>query len=136
VSHDRGAAILNIDIGGGTTKLALVDHGNVVHTAALHIGGRLAVIDDDLRLIRLDPAGKRLATLAGCDWSLGDVVTEAELTRVTAWMADALTAALTDGRVSADVAGLWLTEPLGSIGGIQGAMFSGGVGEYVYGREE
>ena len=136
VSHDRGATILNIDIGGGTTKLALVDHGNVVHTAALHIGGRLAVIDDDFRLIRLDPAGKRLAALAGCDWSLGDVVTEAELTRVTAWMADALVEALTDGRESADVAGLWLTEPLGTIGGIQGAMFSGGVGEYVYEREE
>jgi len=136
VSHDRETAILNIDIGGGTTKLAIVDHGNVMHTAALHIGGRLAVIDDDFRLIRLDPAGKRLAALAGCDWSLGDVVTEAELTRVTAWMADALVAALTDGRVSADVASLWLTEPLGSIGGIHGAMFSGGVGEYVYGREE
>ncbi len=136
VSHDRGAAILNIDIGGGTTKLALVDHGNVVHTAALHIGGRLAVIDDDLRLTRLDPAGKRLATLAGCDWSLGDVVTEADLTRVTAWMADALVAALAGGRVPADVESLWLTEPMGTIDGIQGAMFSGGVGEYVYGREE
>jgi ethanolamine utilization protein EutA len=31
---------------------------------------------------------------------------------------------------------LWLTEPLGVLGGIAGAMFSGGVGEYVYGREE
>ena len=100
------------------------------------IGGRLAVIDDDFRLTRLDPAGKRLAALAGCDWSLGDVVTEADLTRVTAWMADALVAALTGGRVPADVESLWLTEPLGTIGGIQGAMFSGGVGEYVYGREE
>jgi ethanolamine utilization protein EutA len=136
VSHDRGAPILNIDIGGGTTKLALVDHGNVAHTAALHIGGRLAVIDDDVRLIRLDPAGKRLASLAGCDWSLGDVVTEADLTRVTAWMADALVAALTDGRGPADVEGLWLTDPLGTTSGIQGVMFSGGVGEYVYGREE
>ena len=31
---------------------------------------------------------------------------------------------------------MWLTEPLGVVGGIAGAMFSGGVGEYVYGREE
>ena len=29
-----------------------------------------------------------------------------------------------------------MTEPLGVLGGIAGAMFSGGVGEYVYGREE
>lgn len=135
-SHDRATAILNIDIGGGTTKLALVDHGNIAHTAALHIGGRLAVFDAGLRLVRLDPAGKRLAALAGCDWRLGDAVAEADLTRVAAWMADALVAALTGGRVPAGVEGLWLTEPLGSISGIEGVMFSGGVGEYVYGREE
>jgi ethanolamine utilization protein EutA len=136
VSHDMGAPILNIDIGGGTTKLALLEHGNVAHTAAIHLGGRLAVIDEAGRLTRLDPAGKRLAELAGCRWNLGDRVSEQELDRVASWMAEALIAALTQDPVPSDVAGLWLTEPLGVIGGITGAMFSGGVGEYVYGREE
>jgi ethanolamine utilization protein EutA (predicted chaperonin) len=136
VSHQRGAAILNVDIGGGTTKLALVDHGRVVHTAAVHLGGRLAVWDADGRLTRLDPAGKHLAALAGCTWNVGEIVSDAELERVAAWMADALVAVLTHDPPSSDVSGLWLTEPLGVIGGIQGAMFSGGVGEYVYGREE
>jgi ethanolamine utilization protein EutA len=51
-------------------------------------------------------------------------------------MADALVAALSEDPPSPAVEGLWLTEPLGLIGGIAGAMFSGGVGEYVYGREE
>jgi ethanolamine utilization protein EutA len=134
-SHDRGVSILNIDIGGGTTKLALVDRGTVVHTAAIHIGGRLAVIDADGRLTRLDPAGRRLAALAGFDWNLGDTVSEDDLVRVTAWMADALVAALTEDPAPAGVEGLWLTEPLGLIGGVLGAMCSGGVGEYVYGRE-
>ena len=97
VSHDRAAALLNVDIGGGTTKLALVEAGKVVHTAAIHLGGRLAVIDAEGRLTRLDPAGKRLAALAGCDWNLGDRVSEDDLRRVTAWMADALVAALTRG---------------------------------------
>jgi ethanolamine utilization protein EutA len=135
-SHDGGTALLNIDIGGGTTKLAVVENGKVVHTAALHIGGRLAVIDGDGRLTRLDPAGKRLAALAGRDWNLGDTVSDADLDRVTSWMADALVAALTQDPAPADVQGLWLTEPLGVVGGIEGAMFSGGVSEYVYRREE
>ena len=135
VSHDRGIPILNIDIGGGTTKLALVEHGNVVHTAALHIGGRLAVFDEHGRLIRLDPAGQRLAALAGVDWTLGAKVTVEQIERVTNWMADALVAALTERAPSGDVQSLWLTEPLGLIGGIAGAMVSGGVGEYVYDRE-
>jgi len=134
-SHDRAAALLNVDIGGGTTKLAVVEAGKVVHTAAIHLGGRLAVIDAEGRLTRLDPAGKRLAALAGCDWNLGDAVSEDDLRRVTSWMADALVAALTQDPPPPAVAGLWLTEPLGRIGGIAGAMFSGGVSEYVYERE-
>src|SRR5882672_11932748 len=31
---------------------------------------------------------------------------------------------------------IYLTEPLKGLSGIEGVMFSGGVGEYVYGREE
>ena len=137
--HDRNVRLLNIDIGGGTTKLALVNtRGQVEQTAALHIGGRLAVVDDEGRLTRLDPAGKRLAALAGCEWTLGGTVTEGELSRVTSWMADALVAALTEASPSADIQSLWLTEPLGAgvVESATGAMFSGGVAEYVYGREE
>jgi len=134
-SHDRGVPILNIDIGGGTTKLALVEQGHVLHTAAIHLGGRLAVVDAGGRLTRLDPAGRRLAALAGCTWTLGDRVADADLDRVAAWMAGALVAALSHDPAPPEVAGLWLTEPLGAIGGVAGAMFSGGVGEYVYGRE-
>ena len=47
VSSDQGKRILNIDIGGGTTKLALVENGRVIATAAIHIGGRLQVVDDE-----------------------------------------------------------------------------------------
>ena len=135
-SNDRAAPLLNIDIGGGTTKLALVEAGNIVRTAALHLGGRLAVIDAEGCLTRLDPAGRRLAALAGCTWDLGKKASEHEIERVAVWMADALLAVLTHDPVPPKIQGLWLTEPLGATAGIQGVMFSGGVGEYVYGREE
>jgi ethanolamine utilization protein EutA len=146
LSHDLQQAVLNVDIGGGTTKLALVENGHVVHTAAIHIGGRLAVIDwgspsplgegrGEGQLTRLDPAGKQLAKNAGLDWSLGATVSDADIERVAAWMADALVAALTRRPAPAIVDALWLTEPLDPVAGIAGVMFSGGVGEYVYGRE-
>ncbi len=134
LSHDLRRPVLNVDIGGGTTKLALLEGGRVVHSAAIHIGGRLAVISEG-RLTRLDPAGKQLATNAGLDWSLGATVSEAEVERVTDWMADALVAALTRSPAPANVEALWLTEPLEPVEGIAGVMFSGGVGEYVSGRE-
>src|SRR5207248_6184769 len=59
-SHDDDCHILNVDIGGGTTKLALVAHGQVEQTAAIHIGGRLIVVDESGTITRLDPAGQRL----------------------------------------------------------------------------
>ena len=73
VSHDEGKRILNIDIGGGTTKLAVVENGNVIATAAVHIGGRLQVVDEIGRIVRLDPAGRYHARQAGFSWSRGDV---------------------------------------------------------------
>ncbi|HET7402247.1 MAG TPA: ethanolamine ammonia-lyase reactivating factor EutA, partial [Usitatibacter sp.] len=158
-SHELQQPVLNVDIGGGTTKLALVENGRVVHTAAIHLGGRLAVVDGagpagsnpagaggqftaaatsgmPLTLTRLDPTGKQLAKNAGFEWSLGSTVAEADLDRVTEWMADALVAALTQEEPPAEVEALWLTDPLEPVEGIAGVMFSGGVAEYVYGREE
>jgi ethanolamine utilization protein EutA len=130
VSHDRGIRVLNVDIGGGTTKLAVIEHGEVLETAAFHVGGRLIVVDAQGRITRLDPQGQRLAHEAGFDWKLGDSVTAGALDRVAAWMAEAAcTAILGDRR-------LYLTEPLRHLSRIGGVMFSGGVGEYVYGREE
>ena len=75
-SHACGAPVLNIDIGGSTTKLTLVQGGDILHTAAMDLGGRLAVLDGEARLTRLDPAGERLAAFAGCAWSVGKTVRE------------------------------------------------------------
>lgn len=136
VSYDEGLRILNVDIGGGTTKLAIVDHGRVEATAAVHVGGRLQVVDEDGRIVRLDPAGQRHAARAGFDWSLGDSATPDEVHAVADRMADTLVAALTADPLPDDVEGLHLTTPLGVVGAIDGVMFSGGVAEYVYGREE
>ena len=135
VSHDSGKRILNVDIGGGTTKLAIVDRGKVIATAALHVGGRLVVVDEAKRIARLDPAGKRLAAMAGLHWHRGDTVDAAAMERVAAWMADAVLASVAARPLPESAGDLFLTDPLPDSGGIDGVMFSGGVAEYVYQRE-
>ena len=50
-------------------------------------------------------------------------------------MADTLVAALTADPLPDDVEQLYLTDPLGPLGDVDGVMFSGGVAEYVYDRE-
>jgi ethanolamine utilization protein EutA len=135
LSYDQSKRILNVDIGGGTTKLGIVENGDVTVTAALHIGGRLQVVDDIGRLVRLDPAGKFHARQAGFFWSRGDVLSPAQLDKVAASMADLLVAALTQRPPPHALEHLYLTDPIADFGRIDGIMFSGGVGEYVYGRE-
>ena len=135
VSHDLGKRILNIDIGGGTTKLGLVEKGRVIATAAVHVGGRLQVVDGEQRIVRLDPAGAHHAREAGFDWHKGDVVAPHDMDRVAAWMADAVLAAVRTRPLPHPVRRLYLTEPILDMGDVAGVMFSGGVAEYVYERE-
>jgi ethanolamine utilization protein EutA len=51
-------------------------------------------------------------------------------------MADALVAAIIKRPLPHAVEHLYLTDPIADLGQIDGVMFSGGVGEYVYGRED
>lgn len=134
-SYDLGKRLLNIDIGGGTTKLAIVERGAVLATGAIHIGGRLQVTEKDGRISRLDPAGWHHAHEAGFHWALGDVVAPADLERVGDEMARTLAMALACRPLPLEVERLYLTEPLTDFTGIEGVIVSGGVGEYVYGRE-
>jgi ethanolamine utilization protein EutA len=88
------------------------------------------VTDPDGRITRLDPQGRELSRQAGFDWQVGTKVEDSQLNSLCEWMAESLcTAILGDRR-------FYLTEPLKDLRGVRGVMFSGGVGEYVYGREE
>src|SRR4051812_26655711 len=135
ISSDQGKRILNIDIGGGTTKLALVENGRVTATAAIHVGGGLQVVDDTGRIVRLDPAGQHHAAQAGFHWHKGDSTDPAALDKVAEYMADALIAAIRMRPLPPPLLALYLTEPIADLTRIDGVMVSGGVGEYVYGRE-
>jgi len=135
VSSDQAKRILNVDIGGGTTKLGLVENGKVIATAAIHIGGRLQVIEQG-RIVRLDPAGKHHAARAGFAWQRGDIVEVDDLQKVADAMADALVAAIRARPLPPDIARLYLTDPIAELGRTDAVMFSGGVAEYVYNRED
>ena len=45
-SHEQGLSLLNIDLGGGTTKVSVIEGGRVKGTTAINIGARLIAYDD------------------------------------------------------------------------------------------
>src|SRR5687768_272496 len=54
LSKRRGECVLHIDIGGGTTKLALIDRGKVLGVSAFAVGGRLLAADPSGAWTRID----------------------------------------------------------------------------------
>ncbi|WP_067935019.1 ethanolamine ammonia-lyase reactivating factor EutA [Alicyclobacillus kakegawensis] len=133
LSHQQRSRLLNVDIGGGTTKLSVVESGRVVETAALHIGGRLMATDASGRLTRLEPAGQRIAEGLGIHLEIGQAVSQAVKDKISAWLAVQLSRALAPEPLPDTVKELYITPPLKRRGPYDGVVFSGGVGEYVYG---
>jgi ethanolamine utilization protein EutA (predicted chaperonin) len=130
-SHETSGRILNVDIGGGTTKLALIDNGRVLATAAFHVGGRLIAVDGDT-VVRIEPGGRMHAAAVGLDLSVGSRVSPEDLDAIASRMADLVLAAVR-GEPSAHHT--FLTDRIGELGPLDGVIFSGGVGEFVYGSE-
>ena len=135
-SQENNRRILNVDIGGGTAKLAILEDGQVKVTAAVHVGGRLQVVDEDGKIVRLDPAGRTHAERVGFNWFVGQKVTSEQLHQVAGGMAQTLIDSLVQRPIPEDIENFYLTDPILEWGQIDGVMFSGGVAEYVYGREQ
>jgi ethanolamine utilization protein EutA len=130
----EGGAVLSVDIGGGTTKLAICRNGEISDVAVVNVGGRL-VADDGDRITRLEEAGARIGDAVGLRLTVGQRIDEAAKAALAGTMAECLFEVI-DGRpLSPLTHRLMHTRALGADGPIAAVMFSGGVAEYIYGRE-
>lgn len=135
LSAERKCRVLNIDIGGGTTKLALAENGRVVSSGAFHIGGRLIAADDHGIITLLEPGGQALARQIGYEWKIGDRVASEAFEKLAEHMAEVVLGLAQNKRSPSEFEKLWLTPNLGNVDHCAAVVFSGGVGEYVYGKE-
>ena len=135
LSRARGACGLHVDIGGGTTKLALIDRGEILSVAAFAVGGRVLAQDSAGEWTRVDePAGLAAAGL-GLGTSPADLADPAVRARIAGRLADIVTDQITG--LPADDLGraLQLTEPLSRPAEPEYVTLSGGVAEYLFGHE-
>ena len=136
LSHQRGDTVLHVDIGGGTTKLALLRDGEILSTAAVHVGGRLVAFDADERITRIEPSAVLVANDLNIPLEIGATISPQDRHRLAEALVDILLDYLA-GREPSDTGKRFLlTDPLGLDGHRLSALtFSGGVAEYIYGRE-
>src|SRR5215831_3617390 len=135
LSAERGECILHVDIGGGTTKLALIDKGVILGVAAFAVGGRLLAQDERGAWTRVDDSARRGAAelgLATDPATLADAAVRARIAqRLAAVAADYILDAPRDALGRA----LLLTEELPRPLAPAAITFSGGVSEYIFGYE-
>jgi ethanolamine utilization protein EutA len=129
-----GETVINVDVGGGTSKLALCVGGRIVSQTALDVGARLVALDGEGRIARIEEAGRRFAALLDLKLELGGSLATADAEALAAAMADCLFEAIAGGAPTAGTPLLRL-EPLAKAS-IDEIVFSGGVAEYIYGREK
>ena len=134
-SRRDGRTLLNVDIGGGTTKFALVQDGQILGTAAIAIGARLIVRDENGRITRLDEPARRTAEYLGIELAVGDVLTAGDETRIVQAWTDAIAGMIAGHPPEGLTAGLMLTDPLPAKCPAQALTFSGGVSEFIFQRE-
>ncbi|MBQ7340608.1 MAG: ethanolamine ammonia-lyase reactivating factor EutA [Oscillospiraceae bacterium] len=84
-SAKTGKTVLHMDIGGGTSNLALIEDGRIVKTGCLNVGGRLIKRNEAGVITYVSPVLEGLTPL-----QVGDTPTAQELGKVTGLLVQAL----------------------------------------------
>jgi ethanolamine utilization protein EutA len=138
LSRGHGVTLLNVDIGGGTTKFALIEKGRLIATAAIAVGGRPIVEEAGKGLVRIEGPGREIAENLGIGLALGQPLAPQDRERMVARMVRLLMRMIDRRPPDELMQRLLVTEPWPAdfaAKGIDALTFSGGVAEYLYKRE-
>ncbi|MBM3609640.1 MAG: reactivating factor for ethanolamine ammonia lyase, partial [Alphaproteobacteria bacterium] len=136
LSKQRNTCVLHVDIGGGTTKLALIDKGQVIALQAFAVGGRLIAQDSTGQWTRFDDSVQEIARETGWSRDPAALADEALRKKYAARLADVAADYILGAPKDSLGKALELTEPLPAEPKPQAFTFSGGVGEYIFTYEE
>jgi ethanolamine utilization protein EutA len=135
LSEGSGAIVVNVDIGGGTTKVSVIDDGIVTHLEAFSVGARLLAFDSAGEVVRREePAGILLDEL-GRPAELGDILGPDERAQVADLMARVIVDLLTGSDATRSLMGRLQVatdgRPVPGPDQIKHIVFSGGVSEFL-----
>ncbi|MFC2021230.1 ethanolamine ammonia-lyase reactivating factor EutA [Chloroflexota bacterium] len=124
--------VMNADIGGGTSKIAIVRKGEIVSTAVISVGARLIVLDRNRRIVRIEDAGRLVIEEAELDLNIGDKLQNKDEHKISRILANCIFELIERSDLSPLAEKLMITLPITFTGDINEVIFSGGVSEYIY----
>ena len=133
-SEKTGKTVLHMDIGGGTSNLALIENGKIIQTGCLNVGGRLMKLDKNGRILYISPVLTDISTL-----KVGDFPCESQLSELTGILTSALEMAaglrpvspLLEKLTTKETGRLWIPPEKPVL-----VSFSGGVADCIETRHE
>lgn len=132
-SKDHLTSVVNIDIGGGTSNLALFTRGEVRQTGCLDIGGRLIKVDEKNRTITyISPKIDTLIREKNIGLKVGGIATPENLAPIIDLMVLALEESVGLKTRSPLLDHLITNKTIALEETIECISFSGGVADYIY----
>lgn len=136
VSDEENAYVVNIDIGGGTSNLALFNNGELADTGCLDIGGRLIKIDINTKKIYyIYPKIKKLAESIGVSIEVGDVADIDKIRKIAKAMVGIIEEAVSIKIRTAMYEEILTNKGIKDGYSIEYITFSGGVADYIYNND-
>ncbi len=133
MAHDKRETIANIDIGGGTSNIAVFSKTALVGTSCLDIGGRLIKVDNG-KISYIYPKIADFASSCGESIAVGDRANIEQLKRICKGLAKELAMAVGLMAKSSFHNKFYTNDgqPLKTLDGLGGLTFSGGVAAMYY----
>lgn len=127
--------IINIDIGGGTTNIAVFEDGNLVDCTCVNVGGRLIEVERKSEIVTyISKPAKLFIDNFGLDISLGKRAAGGELEELCSKMVELVEKIVYGEKIPAAMQEILMGSNLKADCNFYGAIFSGGVAEYIYSR--
>src|SRR5258708_14374466 len=129
------ATVMNVDVGGGASKIAICADGRVIDLTALDVGARLLCLDPVGRIVRIEEAGRRFGAELGINLEVGAQLAPESARALAARMADCLFAAMAGGSPAAGGRALLRLDPLSPRRALAPLTFFRGVAQNIFGPE-
>ncbi len=135
-SKESKKTVINIDIGGGTSNIAIAKDGDIIDAACVNVGGRLIAFDRENRIIRIEAPIRNLEEKIGVKFDYDMVITEDQKKTISKILAESLFEVLNKSIKTEVARKLLMTNPIEYEGKIDEMIFSGGVAEYIYNKTD
>ena len=132
LSREKQNTILNVDIGGGTSNLAIASKGEILSTACINVGGRLLGIDKNFKIWRIDGPSEIVMNELNMSYKIGEIINKEDVRKIAHEYAKSLIQVMKGPATNKISKMLMMTDDLDFSIPIDEISFSGGVAEMIY----